>query len=85
MVTDGWTDDLWTRGWTDTDGWTNGCINGWTKFLSNTDAIDAPENDNFPTELAFFYKRMTDQRSNQQTDRPTDGPTDQQTVGHTLI
>ena len=40
-----------------TDGWTN----GWTLFLSHTDAIDASENNDFPTDL-------NNEPTNQQTD-----------------
>ena len=54
--------DQWTSGWT--YEWTN----GWTMFLSYTDAIDASENDDFPTDSAFFTKAL-----------PTNGPMDQRT------
>ena len=52
------------------DGWTN----GWTMFLSYTDAIDASKNDDFLTDFAIITKAL---RTNQRMDRQTDG--------HTLI
>ena len=37
-----------------TERQTEGGTNGWTMFLSYTDALDAFENDSFPTDYAFF-------------------------------
>ena len=48
------------------DGWiyrpTDGWINGWTIYFSDTDAIDASENDDFLTELAIFTKALRTNR-----------------------
>ena len=48
--TDKWVDG-WIDQWTDrpTDRWTN----GWKMFLSYTDAIDASEKDDFPTDFSI--------------------------------
>ena len=64
MDTDGWM-DKWMEGWT----------NGWTMFLSYTDAIEASETDDLPTDFAFFTKALP-------TDRRTNGPTDRWTYPH---
>ena len=70
---DGLIDDWMYR---PTDGWTN----GWTMFHSDTDAIDASENDDFATDFAIFTKAL---RTNRWTNRQTNGPTDRQTNGPT--
>ena len=58
-----------------TDGQTDGWTNGWTMFLSYTDAIDASDYDDLPTEFAFFTKALrTDGRMDQRTNRRTDIP-----------
>ena len=50
------------------DGWTN----GQTMFHSNTYAIGASENDDFPTNFAIFTKALW---AVGQMDQPTDGQT----------
>ena len=47
-------------------------------FSFCTDAIEASENDDFPTDFAIFTKTL---RINGPTDQQTDGPTD----GYTLF
>ena len=47
------------------DSW----VNGRTKVLFCTDVIDASENDDFPTDFAFFTKALP-------MDQQTNGPTD---------
>ena len=74
MVTDRVTDrrmDQWNC--RPMDGWTN----GWTMFLSHTAVIDASENDDFPTDFAFFTKALpTDGLTDGWTDGPMDEPMD---------
>ena len=56
------------------NGRTNRWTNGWTIFLSYTDAIEASENDDFLTALAFLSKALpSDQPMDQRTNRPTNG------------
>ena len=54
--------DGYTNDHRPTDRWTN----GWKMFLSHTDAIDASEKDDFPTDFSIL---------NTVTDQWTDGPT----------
>ena len=53
------------------DGWINERTSEWTMFFSYTDAMDASENDDFPTDFAIFTKALG-----------TNGPTDQWTDIH---
>ena len=69
MVTDGRTDQLMDRLM---DGWTN----EWTNKPFYTDAMDASENDDFPTDFAIFTKSL---RTNRPTDQGTNGTMDKQT------
>jgi len=55
-----WIDNVW--------------MDGWTMFLSHTNAIEASKNDDFPTNLTISTKALG-------TDRRTDGWID----GHTLL
>ena len=48
IQTNGWMDG-YTNDHRPTDRWTN----GWKMFLSHTDAIDASEKDDFPTDFSI--------------------------------
>ena len=48
------------------DGWINERTSEWTMFFSYTDAMDASENDDFPTDFAIFTQALG-------TSGPTDG------------
>ena len=78
---DQWMDrptDGWSNRWMDQqmDGPIDGWTNGWTMLISHTDATDASENDDFPSNFASFINALpTDQQTNQPTDRLTDQQT----------
>ena len=44
------------------------CKNGLAIFFSYSDAIDVTENDEFPTDFVFFYKSITDNRTDPLTE-----------------
>ena len=53
------------------DGWINERTSEWTMFFSYTDAMDASENDDFPTDFAIFTKALgTNGPKDQWTDIP---------------
>ena len=44
------------------------CKNGLAIFLSYSDAIDVTENDDIATDFGFFYKSITDNRTDPLTE-----------------
>ena len=75
---DGQTDNQCLDQWMDRqkDRWANRWNNEWKMFLYHTDATDASENDDFPTDVVIFQKARrtggpTD-RKNRRTNQPMD-------------